>query len=237
VGVWVVAGGAGGGAAKPQWKAAIDFKWIRENTDAVAANIRDRNSAANLDLVLQLYDEYLALQKEVERLRAERNAVANKMKGKLEPSVRQALVEEGKNLKEGLIALEEDLVQLTDKLQLEAQSIPNTTHPDAPVGGEESSVVRKEVGSQRNFNFTIRDHLQLGKELDLFDFDAAAEVSGSKFYYLKNEAVLLEMALVNWAITEVSKKGFTPLITPEIVRSSVVEKCGFQPRAQNTQVY
>lgn len=63
---------------------------------------------------------------EVERLRAERNAVANKMKGKLEPSVRQALVEEGKNLKEGLIALEEDLVQLTDKLQLEAQSIPNT---------------------------------------------------------------------------------------------------------------
>ncbi|XP_040384991.1 LOW QUALITY PROTEIN: serine--tRNA ligase, chloroplastic/mitochondrial [Oryza brachyantha] len=230
-------GGDGGGAAKPQWKAAIDFKWIRENTDTVAANIRDRNSAANLDLVLQLYDEYLALQKEVERLRAERNAVANKMKGKLEPSVRQALVEEGKNLKEGLIALEEDLVQLTDKLQLEAQSIPNTTHPDVPVGGEESSIVRKEVGSQRSFNFTIRDHLQLGKELDLFDFDAAAEVSGSKFYYLKNEAVLLEMALVNWAITEVSKKGFTPLITPEIVRSSVVEKCGFQPRAQNTQVY
>jgi seryl-tRNA synthetase len=63
-----------------------------------------------------------------------------------------------------------------------------------------------------------------------------AQVSGSKFYYLKNEAVLLEMALVSWAIAEVSKKGFTPLITPEIVRSSVVERCGFQPRAQNTQV-
>ncbi|CAD6256237.1 unnamed protein product [Miscanthus lutarioriparius] len=229
--------GGGAGALRPQWKAAIDFKWIRDNRDAVADNIRSRNSTANLDLVLELYDQYLALQKEVERLRAERNAVANKMKGKLDPSVRQALVEEGKNLKEGLIALEEDLVQLTDKLQLEAQSIPNTTHPDVPVGGEESSVLRKEVGSQRSFTFTIKDHLQLGKELDLFDFDAAAEVSGSKFYYLKNEAVLLEMALVNWAISEVSKKGFTPLITPEIVRSSVVEKCGFQPRAQNTQVY
>jgi len=222
---------------RPQWKAAIDFKWIRDNRDAVADNIRSRNSAANLDLVLELYDQYLALQKEVERLRAERNAVANKMKGKLDPSVRQALVEEGKNLKEALIGLEEDLVELTDKLQLEAQSIPNATHPVVPVGSEESSVVRKEVGSQRSFNFTIKDHLQLGKELDLFDFDAAAEVSGSKFYYLKNEAVLLDMALINWAISEVSKKGFTPLITPEIVRSSVVEKCGFQPRAQNTQVY
>ncbi|RLM50353.1 hypothetical protein C2845_PMPSC049119 [Panicum miliaceum] len=231
------AGGGGGGAVRPQWKAAIDFKWIRDNRDAVADNIRSKNSAANLDLVLELYDQYLALQKEVERLRAERNAVANKMKGKQDPSVRQALVEEGKNLKEALIGLEEDLVELTDKLQLEAQSIPNATHPDVPVGGEESSVVRKEVGSQRSFNFTIKDHLQLGKELDLFDFDAAAEVSGSKFYYLKNEAVLLEMALINWAISEVSKKGFTPLITPEIVRSSVVEKCGFQPRAQNTQDY
>ncbi|KAG2558725.1 serine--tRNA ligase, chloroplastic/mitochondrial-like isoform X1 [Panicum virgatum] len=231
------AGGGGGGVVRPQWKAAIDFKWIRDNRDAVADNIRSRNSAANLDLVLELYDQYLALQKEVEWLRAERNAVANKMKGKLDPSVRQALVEEGKNLKEALIGLEEDLVELTDKLQLEAQSIPNATHPDVPVGSEESSVVRKEVGSQRSFNFTIKDHLQLGKELDLFDFDAAAEVSGSKFYYLKNEAVLLDMALINWAISEVSKKGFTPLITPEIVRSSVVEKCGFQPRAQNTQVY
>uniref|UniRef100_M8BPS6 serine--tRNA ligase n=1 Tax=Aegilops tauschii TaxID=37682 RepID=M8BPS6_AEGTA len=221
------------------------------------------------------------------------------MKEKLDPSLRQALVDEGKNLKESLIALEEDLVQLTYKLQLEAQSIPNTTHPDVPVGDEESSVTRKEVGSQRSFSFPIKDHLQLGKDLDLFDFDAASElkqdyqlelkvkkknmgcqtlsnnkymfminssyvsvkqpriwtsrrwqwrldgrvgggeskgeVSGSKFYYLKNEAVLLEMALVNWGIAEVSKKGFTPLITPEIVRSSVVERCGFQPRAQNTQ--
>lgn len=61
-------------------------------------------------------------------------------------------------------------------------------------------------------------------------------MSGSKFYYLKNEAALLEMALVNWAVSEVMKKGFTPLTTPEIVRSSVVEKCGFQPRGANTQV-
>lgn len=62
------------------------------------------------------------------------------------------------------------------------------------------------------------------------------QVSGSKFCYLKNEAVLMEMGLINWALSEVMKRGFTPLITPEIVRSSIVEKCGFQPRGQNTQV-
>ncbi|GFP82794.1 serine--tRNA ligase [Phtheirospermum japonicum] len=220
-----------------QWKAAIDFKWIRDNKDAVASNIKNRNSNANLDLVLQLYDKLLIVQKEVEKLRAERNAVANKMKAKLEPSERQKLIEEGKNLKDKLVTLEEDLLKLTDELQQEAQSVPNMTHPDVPVGGEDSSVVRKLVGRPREFNFSIKDHVQLGKDLDLFDFDAAAEVSGSKFYYLKNEAVMLELALVNWAVSEVMKRGFVPLTTPEIVRSSVVEKCGFQPRGTNTQVY
>lgn len=62
------------------------------------------------------------------------------------------------------------------------------------------------------------------------------QVSGSKFFYLKNEAVLLEMALLNWTLSQVMKKGYTPLTTPEIVRSSIVEKCGFQPRGDNTQV-
>ncbi|XP_024169037.1 serine--tRNA ligase, chloroplastic/mitochondrial isoform X1 [Rosa chinensis] len=222
---------------KPQWKAAIDFKWIRENKDAVAANIKKRNSNANLELVLQLYNQMLNLQKEVERLRAERNAVANKMKGKLESFERQKLIEEGKNLKEGILKLEEDLLKLTDELQQEAQCIPNMTHPDVPIGGEDSSTIRKMVGIPREFNFPAKDHLQLGKDLDLFDFDAASEVSGSKFYYLKNEAVMLEMGLINWTLLEVMKRGFTPLTTPEIVRSSVVEKCGFQPRGTNTQVY
>ncbi|XP_014501748.1 serine--tRNA ligase, chloroplastic/mitochondrial isoform X1 [Vigna radiata var. radiata] len=222
---------------KLQWKATVDFKWIKDNKETVAANLRNRNSDADLDLVLHLYDEMLTLQKEVERVRGERNAVANKMKGKLDPSERQRLIEEGKNLKEGLAALEDDLVELNNKLQLEAQCIPNMTHPDVPIGGEDCSTIRKTVGSSPNFSFPVKDHLQLGKELDLFDFDAAAEVSGSKFYYLKNEAVLLEMALVNWTLSEVMKRGFTPLTTPEIVRSSVVEKCGFQPRANNTQIY
>ncbi|KAL3371583.1 hypothetical protein AABB24_008229 [Solanum stoloniferum] len=222
---------------KPQWKAAIDFKWIRDNKESVAVNIKNRNSNANLEIVLELYEKLLSVQKEVEKLRAERNAVANKMKGKLEPSERQKLIEEGKNLKEELVTLEEDLLKLTDELQQEAQSIPNMTHPDVPLGGEDSSTVRKMVGKPAEFSFAVKDHVQLGKELDLFDFDAAAEVSWSKFYYLKNEAVILEMGLVNWAVSEAMKRGFTPLTTPEIVRSSVVEKCGFQPRGTNTQVY
>ncbi|KAG2320011.1 hypothetical protein Bca52824_013224 [Brassica carinata] len=191
-------------AARPQWKAAIDFKWIRDNKEAVETNIKNRNSNANLEAVLELYEDMVNLQKEVEGIREERNNVAKKMKGKLEPSERERLVEEGKNLKESLVTLEEDLVKLQDELQQVARSIPNMTHPDVPVGGEDSSAIRKKVvGCPREFSFPIKDHLQLGKDLDLMDFDSAAEVSGSKFFYLKNEAVLLEMALLNWTLSEV----------------------------------
>ncbi|CAL5384042.1 unnamed protein product [Camellia sinensis] len=147
------------------------------------------------------------------------------------------LKKEGKNLKEGLITLEEDLLILIDELQQEAQRIPNMTHPDVPVGGEDCSVLTKMVGSPREFGFPIKDHFQLERDLDLIDFDAASEVSGSKFYYLKNEAVLLEMAFINWTISQVMRRGFTPLTTSEIMRSSVVEKCAFHPRVENMQVY
>ncbi|KAM7467124.1 hypothetical protein LguiB_014686 [Lonicera macranthoides] len=222
---------------KAQWKAAIDFKWIRENKVAVEENIKNRNSRANLGLVLQLDKRVLNLQKEVERLRAERNVVASKMKGKVEPSERQKLIEEGKNLKNELLTLKEKLLKLTDKLHQEAQRIPNMTRPNVPIGGEELSKKIKKVGNPPEFKFLIKDHLKLGEELDLFDFDSAAKVSGSKFCYFKNEAVTLDTGLINWAMSEVSKRGFTRLKTPDIVRSSVVEKCGFQPRGANTQVY
>ncbi|KAL2483077.1 Seryl-tRNA synthetase [Forsythia ovata] len=161
-------------AKAPQWKAAIDF--IRENKEAVAANVKNRNFNANIDLVVELYDKLMNVQKEVEGLRAERNAVANQMKGKLEPSERQKLVEEGKSLKERLVTLEEDLFKLTDELQQEAQCVPNMTHPDVPVGGEDCSIIRKMAGKPREFNFSVKDHVQLGKDLNIFDFDAAAEV-------------------------------------------------------------
>ena len=88
----------------------------------------------------------------------------------------------------------------------------------------------------RQFGFKPRDHLALGEALDLFDFEAGAEVAGSKFYYMRNAGALLEMALVNWALQGVAARGYTPITTPDLVRESVLEKCGFQPRADNTQV-
>ncbi|KAH9573424.1 hypothetical protein CY35_02G208500 [Sphagnum magellanicum] len=91
------------------------------------------------------------------------------------------------------------------------------------------------VKRRREFTFPVKNHVELGLALDLFDFEAASEVSGTKFYYLENEAVLLELALINWTLSQLLSKGFVPLSTPDLVPSTVVEKCVFQPRGQNTQ--
>ncbi|KAH9573428.1 hypothetical protein CY35_02G208500 [Sphagnum magellanicum] len=109
------------------------------------------------------------------------------------------------------------------------------THPSVPIGSEDVASIRKEVGRRREFTFPVKNHVELGLALDLFDFEAASEVSGTKFYYLENEAVLLELALINWTLSQLLSKGFVPLSTPDLVPSTVVEKCVFQPRGQNTQ--
>ena len=73
-------------------------------------------------------------------------------------------------------------------------------------------------------------HLEIGQKFDLLDFASASKITGSKFVYLKNEAAMLELALCNWALNFVAKKGYTAVSTPDIARQSVVEACGFQPR-------
>ena len=77
------------------------------------------------------------------------------------------------------------------------------------------------------------DHLSLGKKYDLFDFDSGAKITSSKFVLLKNEAAMLELALVNWAIDYVRQKGYTFMITPDVCKTSIIEGCGFMPRDRN----
>jgi seryl-tRNA synthetase len=125
-----------------------------------------------------------------------------------------------------------------NELQKEGSRIPNMAHPDAPVGKEDkdnSEVAR--FGEPTQFSFKPRDHVELMEELDLIDFETAARVSGSKFYYLKNEAVFLEMALTRYALDILQKHGFTLTITPDIAREEILEGTGFNPRGEESNIY
>jgi seryl-tRNA synthetase len=216
----------------------LDLKFIRDNIDAVRANTRNRNAKADPDLVVSLYDRRNALLHELEGQRAARNANAQSMKGKLDPGGRAALIEEGKRLKEAIAGLEKDHQDIEARLLAEAQKIPNMSHPDAPVAAEESG--NRELrrwGTIPSFGFPARDHVQIGESLDLIDFEMGARVAGQKFYYLKNEAVILELSLLRYALDILGREGFTLHITPDMAREEIVAGHGFNPRGPESNIY
>ena len=216
----------------------LDYKFIKDNLEAVKKNIADRYMKADADLVVQLFDRRNAAQRSLEEERKRRNDNAAAMKGKLEPDARQRLIDEGKALKEKIAALEAESAALETRLDEEGRKIPNMAHPDAPLGKEDKDNLEvKRVGEPTKFNFEPKDHVQLGADLDIIDFDAATRVSGTKFYYLKNQGVILELALVRYALDILMKKGFTLFTTPDIAKTEILEGIGFNPRGAESNVY
>ncbi len=216
----------------------LDLKFIKDNLSAVSENIRNRNMNADADLVVRLYDGRNDLLQKLESLRQRRNENAQKMKGKLPQDERQALIDEGKGLKDEIAAAEKELAEAERMLFAEAERIPNMAHPDAPIGKEDKDNTEiRRVGTIPTFSFPAKDHVQLGQALDLIDFDTATRVSGTKFYYLKNQAAFLELSLVRYALDILARRGFTVTITPDIAREEVVEGIGFNPRGEESNIY
>ncbi|MBI9105804.1 MAG: serine--tRNA ligase [Spirochaetales bacterium] len=216
----------------------LDLRFIKDNADAVKQNVINRFMNVDVDRVIELYDRRNVLITEIDALRQKRNENAKKMKGKMEIDERSRLIEEGKKLKEEIAAIEAEHSDVENELGREAGRVPNMAHPDAPVGKEDKDNLEiSRSGEIPVFGFTPKDHIELGNDLDLIDFDTAARVSGAKFYYLKNEAVILEMALTRYAVDIVMKKGFMPTITPDIAKEEILEGIGFNPRGDESNIY
>jgi seryl-tRNA synthetase len=216
----------------------LDPRFIRDNLAAVLQNTKNRHVSADPELVVRLYDEKNVVLKELEGQRAARNANAAGMKGKLSPEERAALIEEGKRLKESIAGLEKSHEGLEKRLTEEALKIPNMSHPDAPVAeGETGNRQLRTWGTVPTFSFPPRDHVQIGQAMDLIDFETAARVTGQKFYYLKNQAVLLELALVRYALETLQSHGFTIMETPDMAREEIVAGHGFNPRGPESNIY
>jgi seryl-tRNA synthetase len=220
----------------------LDLKFVVANIEAVKKNCRDRNVAheiiEDIDRVVTLESERRAVQTIVEESRRRQNEVAQATSRERDQDKRSALIEEGKALKSKVADDEEKLRRLEAEISQRLKRVPNLTHPEAPVGSteDESRELRK-VGTPRVFDFKPRDHVELGKTLDLIDFETGGKVAGTGFYFLKNDAVLLDMALQQFAIHRLIKSGFTPIITPDLARESILEGIGFTPRGAETQVY
>ena len=217
----------------------IDPKILKERADEIRRNIRLRNMSVDLDKAIALSDERTGLLTEVDRLRTRRNEVARLMKSSIPDDQRKSLVEEGKELKGRISEKEKRLDDVEEEWNEAVRAIPNFLDPDAPIreNGDLSGTVIKTVGQPPRFSFKPRDHVEIARICDIIDFDTATKVSGLKFYYLKNEAVLLELALEQYALSICMRRGFTPMITPDVAKSAVLEGIGFSPRGSESNIY
>jgi seryl-tRNA synthetase len=216
----------------------LDPHYIRENLDAVKANCKNRNVTADVDRVVTLDDERKRLLSVMQVKQAEANANAKSVGPEKDPAKKQELIALGKKLREAVAQYDTQVKQVEADLKAVVSTIPNMTHPAAPIGAlpEDNKVVKK-WGEPTKFDFKPKDHVTLAEALDLVDFAAGAAVAGQKFCFLKNEAVLLELALIQYAFTTLLKHGYTPIITPDLARVDVLEGIGFMPRGEGTQIY
>ncbi|TMQ32724.1 MAG: serine--tRNA ligase [Planctomycetota bacterium] len=216
----------------------LDAQFIREHLDEVKTNCRNRNVQADVDGVVRLDDERKRILQETQVLQQRANEISKLIPKEKDAEKKESLRQEGRALRDQVTGLETKSRQVETELRTLLLAIPNMTHPDAPVGhtAADNKVLRR-WGEPRKFDFAAKDHVGLAEALDLVDFEAGAKVAGQKFYYLKNEAVLLELALIQYAIGVLLHEGYTPIITPDLARSEVLEGIGFMPRGPETQIY
>jgi seryl-tRNA synthetase len=217
----------------------LDRKFIVENADLVKRNNANRGVTAEVDRLVELETSRRARRQEADELNRQANETSKRIGKAKDPAEREAIKDEGRRLREQKDAAESDVARLDEEITAILRTIPNLSHPEAPVGpGEEANrEVRRGKHPPRKLGFKPRDHVDLAQMHDLIDFEAGAQVAGHGFYFLKNEAVLLELALQKYAVDLLVAEGFTPVITPDLARTDVLQGIGFIPRGPETQIY
>ncbi len=215
----------------------LDIKLIIENREKIKEIIHKRGVNADLDNLLETYATRKAHMSNLENLRAESNQIAKTIP-KLQDLEKQDLVTKGRALNNEISILEEELRKIDELYHELMLTIPNLLAEDTPLGESDAeNVVLRTHLVPREFDFVPKDHVELGKTLDLIDFDSGTKVTGAKFYFLKNEAVLLELALKLFAMKTAAELGYTTLITPDLAKKSIMVGTGFSPRGDESNIY
>ena len=218
-------------------KPRLDYREISENVVYKSHNAFNRKAPLPVGAI-QSIERLYNRRKEVSHLlntRRHAQAVAGeriRQAGK-DQEAKNAALQEAKELKSETSQLERDLALVDDQLFSLALAVPNDTHPLTPLGPESAATILSTHGPKPIPASPLRDHVSVCRDLGLLDLEAGATVTGSSWYYLLHEAALLEMALTNYGLSIALQHGFTPVTTPDVVRSDVAQRCGFQPRDNN----
>lgn len=201
----------------------FDVGILRQNRPLVEDMLRRRGSAAPLDLILQLDEERAALVRQVNDLREERNRITAEVSRQKDPEERERLISASRTVREKVLKTEKELSEIEKKLHGLLVWVPNLLAPDVPEGKDDSENVEvRRWGRPRDFNFPIKDHVEIGESLGLIDTGKGAKVWGTRTYFLMNDAVYLELALVRFGLDLLASEGFHPVIPPIVVREDVL---------------
>lgn len=216
----------------------LDRKQIIANPELIKKNCAERGTVCDIDRIVELELKRTERLQATQELNRQANEVSQSVGKAKDDAERQQRVAQGRALREQKDAAQKEHDELEAEITSLLLRVPNLTHPDAPRGGEDDAV---EVGRGktpiRTFDFAPKDHLVLGELHNLFDFEAGARVAGAGFYFLKNAAVRLDLALQHYAVSFLSSRGYTPVTTPDVALTEILHGTGFIPRGPETQIY
>jgi seryl-tRNA synthetase len=197
----------------------LDLKKVREHLNQYQEDLHKRGNPLDINAILQLDDQRKTLQQQIDALKFQQKELASKQD-----------YEGAKALKSDIQAMETDYNQIVTHLKEFQLQMPNFISPKVPEGKDDTENVEiKRVGEIPQFDFPLQDHITLMKKYDMVDFERGAKIAGARSYFLKNDGMLLEQAILQYALAKMIKKGFTPLSVPNIVNTECLIGTGYFP--------
>jgi len=216
----------------------LDIKFIRENQGLVKKACQEKGIQVDIGALLEIDKKRREILQAIEDMRAQKNKASKEIGAVKSEQEKKRIILKMQELDKNNDRLDQNFKELTEKFNELMWQIPNLPLPGVPVGKDErDNVVLKEVGEKPRFNFPLKDYMTLGETLDLIDVKRAAKVAGTRFGYLKNEAVLLEFALIKLAFDYLLKEGFIPVLPPVMLKANMARGMGYLEQSDREEAY
>ncbi|XP_035241834.1 LOW QUALITY PROTEIN: serine--tRNA ligase, mitochondrial [Anguilla anguilla] len=230
-------------------KPELDMRLVCEEMDKVIANVESRKGdlrRSDVRDIVSVWQQLQEVQQEISDLEAQKKEISTQVRALVDqhdkkvlstlPEYERARVK-GREIRLALNQLYPRESELEQQHYLRALRLPNNTHPSVPIGDESQARVVELIGEKPEFDFKVKGHLEIGENLDLIRQRRLAHVSGHRSYYLRGAGAQLQLALQNFTLDILLRRGFVPMVVPDMLRGAVFEGCGMQPHAHQSQVY
>jgi seryl-tRNA synthetase len=206
----------------------LDIKFIRENQEVIKKAAENKGVDLNVEELLEMDEKRKELLQKIEELNSMKNDINDLMKEAKTEEEKKEIIEKAKDIKEKAAKAEAEYKSVRNIFDLLMVRVPNIISPDTPLGKtSEDNIEVHKWGQIPEFSFPVKDHIQLGKELDILDLERGVKVAGYRGYYLKNEGSLLVMALMMYAMHKMVEKGYALMIPPTLVKNFALFGSGY----------